>query len=226
MQYINPIEILGLSNASDTTSIDADIIKKSKRKLFADIDLSDNGHFEYHGLHLTKGDCEKVIDELSNNDLKEFYLYLANNKKLNNFLVNGGDDVFFNFKQDSIFKLPEFVKFISPYFAPKFDKALLNAFESEDVEQTKAILKTSFLISQSEINIAYKSVSNNIQNRIDEIAEIKRDILPKDYPRIDFSKFNVILIEGSKNTLNSMSDNAKLVSKKYLQQMGVNNKRI
>ncbi len=52
-------------------------------------------------------------------------------------------------------------------------------------------------------------------------AEIKRDILPKDYPRIDFSKFNVILIEGSKNTLNSMSDNAKLVSKKYLQQMGV-----
>jgi hypothetical protein len=176
MQYINPIEILGLSNDSETTSLDTDIIKKSKRKLFADIDLSDNGHFKYHGLHLTKGDCEKAIDELSNNDLKEFYLYLANNKKLNIFLVNGSDDVFFNFKQDSIFKLPEFVKFISPYFAPKFDKSLLNAFESEDVEQTKAILKTSFLIWQSEINIAYKSVSNNIQNKISEISEITNDI--------------------------------------------------
>ncbi|MBK9556561.1 MAG: hypothetical protein IPO47_12165 [Bacteroidetes bacterium] len=176
MQYINPIEILGLSNVADTTSIDNEIVKKAKRKLFADIDLSDNGLFEYYGLQLTKGDCEKVIDELTNNDLKEFYLYLASNKKLNNFLVNGNDDVFINFKQDSIFKLPEFVKFISPYFAPKFDKALLNAFENEDVEQTQSILKTSFLISQSEINIAYKSVSNNIQNRIDEIAEIKRDI--------------------------------------------------
>lgn len=52
-------------------------------------------------------------------------------------------------------------------------------------------------------------------------AEIKREILPKDYPGIDFSKLNVILIEGSKNTLNSMSDNAKTVSKKYLQRMGV-----
>lgn len=176
MQYINPIEILGLSSVADTTSIDNEIVKKAKRKLFADIDLSDNGLFEYYGLQLTKGDCEKVIDDLTNNDLKEFYLYLASNKKLNNFLVNGNDAVFINFKQDSIFKLPEFVKFISPYFAPKFDKALLNAFENEDVEQTKSILKTSFLISQNDINLAYKSVSNNIQNRIDDIAEIKRDI--------------------------------------------------
>ena len=176
MQYINPIEILGLSSVADTTSIDNEIVRKAKRKLVADIDWSDNGLFEYYGLQLTKGDCEKVIDDLTNNDLKEFYLYLASNKKLNNFLVNGNDAVFINFKQDSIFKLPEFVKFISPYFAPKFDKALLNAFENEDVEQTKSILKTSFLISQNDINLAYKSVSNNIQNRIDDIAEIKRDI--------------------------------------------------
>ncbi len=176
MQYINPIEILGLSNATDTTSIDTETIKKAKRKLFADIDLSDNGLFNYHGLHITKGDCEKAIDYLSNNDYKEFYLYLANNKKLNEFLVKGQTDVFSNFKQDSIFKLPEFVKFVSPYFAPKFDKALLIAFENENVEQTKAILNTSSLISQADVNTAYKSVSNSIQNKIAEIDEITKDI--------------------------------------------------
>jgi NADH dehydrogenase len=52
-------------------------------------------------------------------------------------------------------------------------------------------------------------------------AEIKKDVLPKDYPRIDFSKLRIILIEGSKNTLNNMSDSAKISSRKYLQQMGV-----
>ena len=176
MQYINPIEILELSNATDTTSIDNETIKKAKRKLFADIDLSDNGLFEYYGLQITKSDCEKVIDELSNNDLKEFYLYLATNKKLNAFLVNGNSDVFTNFKQDSIFKLPEFVKFISPFFAPKFDKALLTAFENENETDTKAILNTSLLISQTEVNTAYKSVSNNIQNKISEIDEITKEI--------------------------------------------------
>jgi hypothetical protein len=176
MQYINPVEILGLSNATDTTNIDNETIKKAKKKLFADIDLSDNGVFEYYGLYLTKGDCEKAIDDLSNNDYKEFYLYLANNKRLNEFLAKGHIDIFSNFKQDSIFKLPEFVKFVSQYFAPKFDKALLLAFKNIDVEQIKAILKTSFLISQVDVNIAYKSVSNNIQNKIIEIDKITRDI--------------------------------------------------
>jgi hypothetical protein len=149
--YVNPIEILGLSNATDITSIDNEIVKKAKRKLFADIDLSDNGVFEYYGLQLTKGNCEKAIDELTNNEFKEFYLYLANNKPLNEFLANGKEVIFKNFKQDSIFKLPEFVKFISPYFAPKFDKALLTAFENDNADLTKAILNTSSLIAQTSL---------------------------------------------------------------------------
>ncbi len=52
-------------------------------------------------------------------------------------------------------------------------------------------------------------------------AEIKKDVLPKDYNGIDFSKFNIILIEGSKDTLNNMSNTAKAASKKYLLQMGI-----
>ncbi|HET7818080.1 MAG TPA: NAD(P)/FAD-dependent oxidoreductase [Bacteroidia bacterium] len=52
-------------------------------------------------------------------------------------------------------------------------------------------------------------------------AEIKKNILPKDYPRIDFSRFQIFLVEGSKNTLNNMSINAKNASRKYLQEMGV-----
>jgi len=53
-------------------------------------------------------------------------------------------------------------------------------------------------------------------------AEIKKNILPKDYPDIDFTHFKINLIEGSKDTLNSMSLLAKRTSKKYLQKMGVN----
>jgi NADH dehydrogenase len=52
-------------------------------------------------------------------------------------------------------------------------------------------------------------------------AEIKKDILPKDYPGIDFSKLKIVLVEGSPNTLNSMSDLAHSASRKYLEAMGV-----
>lgn len=53
-------------------------------------------------------------------------------------------------------------------------------------------------------------------------AEIKKNILPKDYPNIDYTHFKINLIEGSKDTLNSMSLLAKRTSKIYLQKMGVN----
>ena len=52
-------------------------------------------------------------------------------------------------------------------------------------------------------------------------AEIKKNILPNDYHGIDFSKFRIILVEGSLNTLNNMSQATKDTSAKYLRKMGV-----
>jgi NADH:ubiquinone reductase (H+-translocating) len=52
-------------------------------------------------------------------------------------------------------------------------------------------------------------------------AEIKKNILPNDYHGIDFSKFRIILVEGSPNTLNNMSQATKDTSAKYLRKMGV-----
>ena len=52
-------------------------------------------------------------------------------------------------------------------------------------------------------------------------AEMKSHILPKDYTKFDFSKLNIMLLEGSPNTLNPMSDNARQASRKYLEDMGV-----
>lgn len=52
-------------------------------------------------------------------------------------------------------------------------------------------------------------------------AEIKQHVLPKDYRGIDFSTFQILLIEGSANTLNNMSEEAKKASRSYLEGMGV-----
>ncbi|GAO28067.1 NAD(P)/FAD-dependent oxidoreductase [Geofilum rubicundum] len=52
-------------------------------------------------------------------------------------------------------------------------------------------------------------------------AEIRKQVLPKDYPRIDFSKFTIYLVEGSADTLSNMSPTARAASRKYLEKMGV-----
>ncbi|HLP05909.1 MAG TPA: NAD(P)/FAD-dependent oxidoreductase [Paludibacter sp.] len=52
-------------------------------------------------------------------------------------------------------------------------------------------------------------------------AELKKNVLPKDYHNIDISKFNIILLEGSKYTLNNMGEGSKIISRRYLEEMGV-----
>lgn len=52
-------------------------------------------------------------------------------------------------------------------------------------------------------------------------AEMKRNVLPRDYPQFDFSKLRIILLEGSGNTLNAMGEQSRKWSRKYLEQLGV-----
>ncbi len=53
------------------------------------------------------------------------------------------------------------------------------------------------------------------------LAELRNTILPKDYHRIDFSNLRIIVIEGSPNTLNTMSENSRKHSRKFLEKLGV-----
>ena len=53
------------------------------------------------------------------------------------------------------------------------------------------------------------------------LGEMKRSVLPKDYPELDFKKMNIFLLEGSDQTLAAMSDKSSRDSSKYLEGLGV-----
>ena len=53
------------------------------------------------------------------------------------------------------------------------------------------------------------------------LAEMKKYVLPKDFPELDFSKMNIYLLEGSDKTLAAMSEKSADDSSRYLGKMGV-----
>lgn len=53
------------------------------------------------------------------------------------------------------------------------------------------------------------------------LAEMRNNILPKDYPELDFSNMQIYLLEGSPNTLGSMSEKSRTQSREYLTRLGV-----
>ncbi len=53
------------------------------------------------------------------------------------------------------------------------------------------------------------------------LAEMKKTVLPKDFPELDFNKLNIYLMEGSPKVLSAMSEPSSSKSKEYLQRLGV-----
>ena len=54
------------------------------------------------------------------------------------------------------------------------------------------------------------------------LAELKKHVLPTDYPELSIEDINVYLIEGSDELLGVMSDQASAKSRQFLEEMGVN----
>ena len=53
------------------------------------------------------------------------------------------------------------------------------------------------------------------------LSEMKRTVLPKDFPELDFSKMNIYLVEHSPKVLGPMSEQASAKAKIYLERLGV-----
>jgi NADH:ubiquinone reductase (H+-translocating) len=85
----------------------------------------------------------------------------------------------------------------------------------EDIFSSKDTLKNPFL------NIVIVGGGPTGVELAGAFAEMKKDILPKDYPGTDFSNLQIILLEGSSYTLSNMSNMAREASRKYLSDLGV-----
>ena len=117
-----------------------------------------------------------------------------------------------------------------------------NFFGNENISKHALALKTTFdaisirnhlmqtfenIISANEadkealLNIVIVGAGPTGVELAGAVAEIKKNVLPRDFHEIDFSNLRIILIEGSKHTLNAMSDSAKTASEKYLRNMNV-----
>lgn len=53
------------------------------------------------------------------------------------------------------------------------------------------------------------------------LSEMKKYVLPKEYPELDFSRMQIFLLEGAGKTLATMSQKSSAQSQRYLERLGV-----
>lgn len=91
---------------------------------------------------------------------------------------------------------------------------LLQVFE-------QANMITDEALRQSLLNVVIAGAGPIGVEMAGALAEMRRHILPMDYPGIDFSKMNIYLVEGNDRILPLMSPNASSKSYRYLSNMGI-----
>ena len=91
---------------------------------------------------------------------------------------------------------------------------LLQAFEQANMTNNEAT-------RQSLLNIVIAGGGPIGVEVAGALAEMRRHILPLDYPGIDFTKMNIYLVEGMERVLPLMSPKASSRSYRYLESMGV-----
>lgn len=176
MDFINPIEVLELSNL-EISDIDIAVIKKAKRRVIADIELSDTGYYQYGDAEYTKSDIEHAIDLIADKEKLEFYHFIANQHALNNFLKNSAENSFVdNFRQESIYRLEVFVHFISPFYAKSFEQFITRAFKNNELAVLRASFKIPELYTIADRSSAYKGIEQVIKKNINHLDELTKGI--------------------------------------------------
>lgn len=84
-----------------------------------------------------------------------------------------------------------------------------------------ALMEADVLHRQRLLNIVVVGAGPTGVELSRAIAEMKKYVLPKDYPELDFEAMNIYLLEGGLKTLAAMSEKSSLQSKNYLERLGV-----
>ena len=98
------------------------------------------------------------------------------------------------------YKLPEFLDFISPYFALRYDKLLSDSFKNWDISNVSKVLSVKPITNESYFESCYKSTYSILRNIDNDVNEINKQIELKLSPYIknNFSGF-VSLIKDKIN---------------------------
>lgn len=190
MSYINPYELLGI-NSPSLSDIDSKTILKEKKKLLQEIELSDSESIEHNGIELTKADCLKAVDDLDNKNKREFHFFIFQNKPLNDFLSTGSLIFFENYQIESIYKLPEFLDFVSPYFAAQYDKVLTDNFRKQNIKAVSKILSLKPITNELLFDACYRGTYSIIKGLDIEITDIRKKIELKESPFIEKQFFGL-----------------------------------
>ncbi|GAB3286757.1 NAD(P)/FAD-dependent oxidoreductase [Hymenobacter tenuis] len=178
-----------------TGALEADSIAYPIRKIFAG---QTNFFFRMADVQRIEAERNTVVTNIG--DIHYDHLVIATGSLTNYF---GLESIERNSMQ--IKSVPNALNLRS-YLFQNFEKALL----TEDPAQRQALL-----------NVVVVGGGPTGVEICGSLAEMRKDVLPQDYPELDLKQMEIYLVESGGEVLGPMSKDSQVKAKKYLEEMGI-----
>jgi hypothetical protein len=224
MHYVSPFESLGMS---DFDKIDKSSLNLAKKKMLADIELSNTHTILRGGKEMTKDDIIKTFDGLSNISDWDAHRLIAQDETLLAFLENHSLTEKSAFLKADAYLDESFIEFVSPYFSSSYKKVLLECLKKHNFqllnklvngtpklmtewakEETDAVLESWVNAKQEQIEDITDQVEKGVRfsdKEIEPLYELNLmkclNVLPKDYTWLR-DKYVLVLYNLSANVWN------------------------
>jgi NADH:ubiquinone reductase (H+-translocating) len=180
-----------------TAGLEPDSIAEPLRKMFGSDDYED---FHFRLVKVTSiNPALKTVETLIG-DLPYDFLVVATGTKINYFGNENVKKYAFPLKQ-----IPH---------ALNLRSQMLQAFEQANMTRDENL-------RQSLMNFVIVGGGPTGVELAGALAEMRRHVLPTDYPGMDFSQMNIFLVEGMDRVLPPMSPESSEKTHKYLKELGV-----
>ena len=177
--YINPFELLNLTDVEDVFDMDIKAIQKAKKVLLQEIDLEEGKVEWVEGLRIDKSLAIKVIDGMTDEDDRYWHHSVYQSKSLLNFLSRGDlshflidDDASALLFINSMDSFPdEFEALIGESFASQYDLVLTKAFESKNLDAIRALLSGRRWVSASQDEKCFEGASRQLNRLLEPLRQ-------------------------------------------------------
>lgn len=176
MSYLSPFQLLDLQLGPEGLS--SKDLKRAKKRLLAELELSPGQQLQLAGKRLSKNDLLELFEQLEDPAERDLHQRIYRHKSLLQFLEYGqlsylksGDKLLKQSGQSDL------AQFVAPHFAKQYSEALVDALKAKDLEQIEAIPPAEELLPEQYVAACYQDsyyLIRDHQKRVEELPDKER----------------------------------------------------
>ncbi len=156
MHYIDPYELFSIA---DPAQVDEDLLRKLRRRMMAEFELSNDGFLDWRGHAVDKTAATELLDAIADPQVREHYWAMRQVPGLVAYLTDD-DPLFITQIQWPASELqPDFHLFVSGFLAAQFNQQLGWAMENAQWPEALMLLDHIHLLAPATLDPAFKTAT-------------------------------------------------------------------